>query len=94
MKKVDREQHLEDFKRTGGYLLGVSSTLNRGYDNTLLTKAFILHPIKGENPLRQTVGRIMRHFEGKESHLYIWGDSMLDFQTKAQKKIIKELFNL
>ena len=94
MKKVDREQHLIDFKKTGGYLLGVSSTLNRGYDNTLLTKAFILHPIKGENPLRQTVGRILRHFEGKESFLYIWSDSMLDFQLKQQKKIIKKFFGL
>jgi superfamily II DNA or RNA helicase len=94
MKKADREQHLADFKRTGGYLLGVSSTLNRGYDNTLLTKAFIMHPIKGENPLRQSIGRIMRHFEGKESFLYLWSDSMLKFQLKKQEEIIQKHFNL
>lgn len=94
MNKADRENHLIDFKKTGGYLLGVSSTLNRGYDNSLLTKAFILHPIKGENPLRQTIGRILRHFDGKESYLYIWTDSMLKFQLEAQKKIIKKYFNL
>lgn len=94
MNKADREQHLSDFKKTGGYLLGVSSTLNRGYDNTLLTKAFILHPIKGENPLRQTIGRILRHFEGKESFLYLWTDSMLNFQLDTQKKIIKKFFGL
>ena len=94
MNKIDRENHLNDFKKTGGYLLGVSSTLNRGYDNTLLTKAFILHPIKGENPLRQTIGRVLRHFDGKESFLYIWSDSMLSFQLDTQKKIIKKFFNL
>jgi superfamily II DNA or RNA helicase len=94
MNKTDRENHIAEFKKTGGYLLGVSSTLNRGYDNTLLTKAFILHPIKGENPLRQTIGRILRHFEGKESFLYLWTDSMLGFQLDTQKKIIKKFFNL
>lgn len=94
MKKEDREQHLTDFKRTGGYLLGVSSTLNRGYDNTLLTKAFIMHPIKGANPLRQSIGRILRHFEGKESFLYIWSDSMLHFQLKKQEQIIKRYFKV
>jgi len=94
MNKTDREEHLADFKKTGGYLLGVSSTLNRGYDNTLLTKVFVMHPIKGENPLRQTIGRILRHFEGKESFLYLWSDSMLLFQFEQQKKIIKKYFNL
>lgn len=94
MNKTDRDQHLADFKKTGGYLLGVSSILNRGYDNTLLTKAFVLHPIKGENPLRQTIGRVLRHFEGKESFLYLWSDSMLEFQFKQQKQIIKKYFNI
>lgn len=94
MNKADRENHLAEFKKTGGYLLGVSSTLNRGYDNTLLTKAFIMHPIKGENPLRQTIGRILRHFDGKESFLYLWSDSMISFQLETQKKIIKKFFNL
>jgi superfamily II DNA or RNA helicase len=94
MNKADREQHLGDFKKTGGYLLGVSSTLNRGYDNTLLTKAFVMYPVKGENSLRQTIGRVMRHFEGKESFLYLWADSMLNFQLEQQKKIIKKYFNL
>ena len=94
MKKKEREQHLTDFKRTGGYLVGVSSTLNRGYDNTLLTKAFIMHPIKGENPLRQSIGRLMRYFDGKRSTLYLWSDSMLSFQLKKQEKIIEKYFNL
>jgi len=94
MKKADREKHLEDFKRTGGYMLGVSATLNRGYDNTLLTKAFIMFPVKGENTLRQIVGRIIRQYKDKESYLYIWSDSMLAFQLTAQKKIIKQYFNL
>jgi len=94
MSKADREQHLKGFKETGGYLLGVSSTLNRGYDNTALTKAFIMHPLKGKNPLRQTIGRIMRYVEGKESFLYLWSDSMLSFQLKTQRGIIKEYFNL
>lgn len=94
MSKKDREQHLIDFKKTGGYLVGVSSTLNRGYDNTLLTKAFILHPIKGENTIRQSVGRILRHFEGKESYLYLWSDSMLGFQLNTQKKILEKFFGV
>jgi len=94
MKKKDREEHLAGFEKTGGYLLGVSSTLNRGYDEVKLTKAFILHPIKGENPIRQSIGRVMRHLEGKESTLYLWSDSMLDFQLEQQKKIIKKFFNL
>lgn len=94
MKKTDREHHLAEFKKTGGYLLGVSSTLNRGYDEVKLNKAFILHPIKGENPLRQTIGRILRHYNDKESFLYIWSDSMLNFQLETQKKIIKKFFNL
>jgi superfamily II DNA or RNA helicase len=94
MNKTDREQHLKDFKKTGGYLFGVSSTLNRGYDNKLLTKAFIMHPLKGESPLRQSIGRIMRHLDGKESTLYLWSDSMLAFQLEAQRLIIKKFFNL
>ncbi len=94
MKKADREQHLAEFKKTGGYLLGVSSTLNRGYDEVKLNKVFILHPIKGENPLRQTIGRILRHYDDKESFLYIWSDSMLSFQLETQKRIIKKFFNL
>jgi len=94
MKKAERDEHLAGFKQTGGYLLGVSSTLNRGYDNVQLTKAFIMHPIKGENPLRQSVGRIMRYLTGKESYLYLWSDSMLEFQLKWQEQIIKKYFNL
>ena len=94
MSKKDREDHLEQFKKNGGYLLGVSSTLNRGYDNKLLTKAFIMHPLKGENPLRQSIGRIMRHYADKESHLYLWSDSMLNFQLKEQKRIIKKFYGL
>jgi len=94
MNKKEREEHLRDFKRTGGYLLGVSSTLNRGYDNKLLTKAFIMHPLKGENPLRQSIGRIMRHLDGKESTLYLWSDSMLAFQLDTQRLIIKKFFKL
>ena len=94
MNKSDRDQHLQDFKKTGGYLVGVSATLNRGYDNTLLTKAFIMYPVKGENPIRQIIGRIMRHYKDKESELYIWADSMLEFQSVKQKQIIKKQFSL
>jgi len=94
MSKTDREQHLADFKITGGYLLGVSTTLNRGYDNTLLTKAFIMYPIKGENSIRQTIGRVMRHYDNKVAKLYLWSDSMLDFQLETQKRIIKKFFKL
>jgi len=94
MNKSDRDQHLQDFKKTGGYLVGVSATLNRGYDNTLLTKAFIMYPVKGENPIRQIIGRIMRHYKDKESELYIWADSMLEFQSVKQKQIIKKHFSL
>lgn len=94
MNKTDREQHLADFKKTGGYLLGISSTLNRGYDEVKLNKCFILYPLKGENSVRQTIGRILRNYEDKKSYLYIWADSMLNFQLKEQKRIIKKFFGL
>jgi len=94
MKKQDREDHLDGFDKNGGYLFGVNSTLNRGYDQVKLSKAFILFPIKGENQLRQIIGRILRHYGDKESTLYLWNDSMLDFQFEKQKFIIKKFFNL
>ena len=94
MNKKDREEHLEGFKKTGGYLIGVSSTLNRGYDEVKLSKAFILYPVKGENSVRQIVGRIIRTYKDKNSYLYLWSDSSLSFQLKAQKKIIKQFFNI
>jgi superfamily II DNA or RNA helicase len=94
MIKRTREKELEQFKETGGYLVGQTKTLDRGYDNTLLTKVFILFPIKGENPIRQIFGRILRYFEGKESYVYLWADSTLKHQTKEQNKIIKEYYQL
>ena len=94
MNKTDRESHLADFKKTGGYLLGVSSTLNRGYDEVKLNKCFTLYPLKGENSVRQTIGRILRNYKDKQSFLYLWSDSMLEFQLKEQKRIIKKFFGL
>ena len=94
MKKADREQHLKDFTRTGGYMIGVSATLNRGYDEVKLSKAFIMFPVKGKNTLRQIIGRIIRTYKDKESYLYLWSDSSLDFQLKEQKRIIKQFFNI
>ena len=94
MKKADREQHLAGFTRTGGYMIGVSATLNRGYDEVKLSKAFIMFPVKGENTLRQIIGRIIRTYKDKESYLYLWSDSSLSFQLKEQKRIIKQFFNI
>lgn len=96
MKKKDREDQLAQFHKTGGYLVGQTATLDRGYSNTALVKAFIFFPInakgRGENRLRQIIGRLMRHFTDKEAYLYLWRDSSLKYQWRYTKATLEKHF--
>ncbi len=94
MSKDDRETQLQEFHKNGGYLCAVASTVGRGYSHIPLDRIFILFPVKSENSVRQIFGRLMRWMEGKESYVYLWADSSLDFQFQKQKAIIKKYFDV
>lgn len=93
LKKAEREKTLEDFYKEGGYCFAQYKTMGRGYDNDKLSKCFVLFPTKGENNIRQIVGRVVRWLEGKQSFVYLWYDSALHKQHRAQVKVFKEFFD-
>ena len=92
--KKEREQIKKDFYKEGGYLFAQHRTMGRGYDNTKLSKVFILFPTRAENQVRQIIGRVLRWYEGKESNVYTWVDSGLRFQHTARCKVFKEHFGI
>lgn len=94
LKKKYREETLENFYNEGGYCFAQYKTMGRGYDNDRLTKCFILFPAKGENSIRQIVGRVVRWLDGKKSYVYTWYDSALKSQQYARTKVFKEHFNI
>lgn len=94
LKKKDREKTLQDFYEQGGYCFAQYRTMGRGYDNDRLTKCFILFPTKGENNIRQIVGRVVRWLDGKRSYVYTWYDTSLYRQHLERKKVFQEHFEL
>lgn len=93
LAKKERETTLDSFYREGGYCFAQYKTMGRGYDNDRLSKCFVLFPTRGENNIRQIVGRVVRWLEGKQSFMYLWYDSALHRQHKAQVAVFKEFFS-
>lgn len=93
LPKKDREKMLEYFYAEGGYCFAQYKTMGRGYDNDKLSKCFVLFPTRGENNIRQIVGRVVRWLEGKRSFVYLWNDSALHRQHKAHIKVFEEFFD-
>ncbi len=94
LKTKDRELMLNNFKKTGGVLFAQTTTLNRGYNNVELSKVFIMYPVRKENTMQQIIGRVMRYIKNKESAVYLWIDSELEFQFRRNKITIKKHFGL
>lgn len=92
LAKKERETTLADFYREGGYCFAQYKTMGRGYDNDRLSKCFVLFPTRGENNIRQIVGRVVRWLEGKRSFMYLWYDSALRRQHAAQVAVFREFF--
>lgn len=92
VNKKERSENLIAFDSGGGILFAQYKTAGRGLDLPKCSKLFVLFPIKGENTLRQMVGRVVRWLPGKESYIYDWCDSALDFQWKKRNKIYKRHF--
>jgi len=92
MKKKEREEMEEKFKKYGGIMIANSSIASRGWDVPEVNKAFLCSPMKGENPVRQAIGRAIRFIKNKKSTLYDWRDSSLAKQGKIRNKIYKEYF--
>lgn len=93
-KKKERDECKQKFKDEGGIMVANYRVAGRGWDVESCNKVFILFPIKGENAVRQMIGRIIRQMEGKKSFVYDWIDSSLLFQWKKRKKTYLEFFNL
>lgn len=93
LKKKERETTLAAFYEEGGYCFAQYKTMGRGYDNDRLSKCFMLFPTKGENNIRQIVGRVVRWLEGKRSFMYLWNDSALRKQHRAHIDVFQEFFS-
>ena len=94
IKKQEREEAITLFCKKGGILFAQYKTAGRGLDLPECNKLFTLFPIKGENTLRQMVGRVVRFIEGKESFVYDWVDSSLKFQWRERKAVYRKFFNI
>ena len=94
LKKRDREESIEKFSADGGIFFAQYKTAGRGLDMPKCSKLFIMFPIKGENTVRQMVGRIIRWLPEKKSYVYDWCDSCIEFQWKKRQKIYQKFFNL
>lgn len=92
--KKRREKALESFDEKGGLLIGQVKTVGRGFNCPPLSKVFILHPTRSENGLRQIIGRALREHLNKESFIFDWVDSSLQFQFRQRKKVYQEYFNI
>lgn len=92
--KKKREEGVASFKKDGGILFAQKATASRGFDAPKCQKIFILYPCRGENTVRQMVGRVIRKYMGKKSYVYDWCDSTLSFQWNQRKKIYREFFEI
>lgn len=88
----ERKKTVAKFKESGGILIANIKIAGRGFNIPEANKAFLFCPMRGETPLRQAVGRILRWIPGKSSTLYDWEDSSLYAQVKKRVKVYKEFY--
>ena len=87
-----REKRVASFKKNGGILFAQEKVAGRGFNAVKINKCFILFPCKSETNLRQIIGRAIRPYLNKNSFIYTWTDSALQFQHNQRTKTIKEFF--
>ena len=92
MKDRERKETVAAYKSTGGILVGNVKIIGRGFNVPEANRSFLFCPMKGETPLRQAVGRILRFIPDKKSELHVWSDSSLYSQQKKKMKIFEEFY--
>lgn len=87
-----RKEEVANFKKTGGILVANVKIAGRGFNVVSANKAFIFCPMRGETPLRQAVGRILRWIPDKKATLFDWIDSSLAGQVRKRKRVYDEFY--
>ncbi len=93
VKKQERIDNIDNFKKTGGIMVAQYKTAGRGLDLPACNKLFLLFPSRKETAIQQMVGRIIRWLPKKESFVYDWRDSCLESQWASRKKTYITKFN-
>ena len=87
-----RDKRVESFKKNGGILFAQEKVAGRGFNVVKINKCFVMFPCKSETNLRQIIGRAIRPCLDKNSFIYTWTDSSLQFQHKQRQATIREFF--
>jgi superfamily II DNA or RNA helicase len=93
VKKKERDEIIEEYKKNGGVLIATESTIGRGFDCPEIKCVALLFPNKFSGRVKQMVGRALRQHDGKGTPIIIdWCDTRFRRQFRERLSAYEELW--